>query len=210
MSQISILCDVSKMALLGHSLPFRTPSKCGIFWIAASERAEIAVQDLTGRRHAIGAHHTVTVIQLELDLTMAAGKLIQFLIEKAEDIFLRAKYRRKDADKLEARGQELGAKAAEVFDVAQTQHADADKSEVLGQQFDAEADTQHEIAKTKHEEAAKTEMLAHELKAKSDSQYEIAKVHREVAHDAEKTGSELEAKAVEVETEIQREKKKNP
>ena len=91
--------------------------------------------------------------------THTRAKLVQYLIEKAEAIFLRAKYRHKDAAEAEMRGQEPEAKAAELLDVAQTQRADADKSEVLSQTFDATADAQREFAKTQREQAAKTEML---------------------------------------------------
>src|ERR1039457_210689 len=133
--------------------------------------------------------------------THTRAKLVQYLIEKAEAIFLRAKYRH---------GQESEAKAAELLDVAQTQRADADKSEVLSQTFDATADAQREFAKTKREQAAKIEMLGHKLKAKANAQYEIAKVRREGADESETTGTELEAKAVEIQTGTQRKKKKNP
>ena len=78
---------------------------------------------------------------------MTRAKLVQYLIEKAEAFFLRAKYRHKDATEAEIRGQESEAKAAELLDVAQTQRADADKSEALSQTFNATADAQHEIAK---------------------------------------------------------------
>lgn len=48
------------------------------------------------------------------------AKLVQYLIEKAEAIFLRAKYRHKDAAEAEMHGQESEAKAAELLDVAQS------------------------------------------------------------------------------------------
>jgi hypothetical protein len=53
-------------------------------------------------------------------------------------------------------------------------------------------------------------VLGHKLKAKADAKYEIAKVRREGAGDSETTGNELETKAVEIETELDREKKKSP
>lgn len=134
---------------------------------------------------------------------MTRAKLVQYLVEKAEAIFLRAKYRHKDAAEAEMRGQKSEAKAAELLDVAQAQRADADKSEALSQQFEAKADAQRK-------EAAKTEMLGHALKAKAHAEYEIAKVRREGADESETTGTELEAKAVEIETEIQRNPKNNP
>jgi hypothetical protein len=83
-------------------------------------------------------------------------------------------------------------------------------SAALGQTFDAKADVQYEVARTQREEAAKTEVLGHKLKAKADAKYEIAKVRREGADDSETTGNELETKAVEIETELDREKKKSP
>jgi hypothetical protein len=134
---------------------------------------------------------------------MTLPKIVQFLIEKAETIFLRAKHEREKADKAEKRGQESETRAAELLDVAQTQRADADKAEAFGQQFDAKANTLRK-------EATKTEVLVHQLKAEADAQYEIAKVRREGADDSQTTASKLETKAVEIETEIDREKKKNP
>lgn len=62
MSHIVILCDVSGMALLSHSLPFRTEEQCDILSKSClrTERAELAVQDSMGSGGAVGRHHTVT------------------------------------------------------------------------------------------------------------------------------------------------------
>ena len=135
---------------------------------------------------------------------MTPPKFVQFLIETAERIFVRTKYLRKNADRAEKRGQESETEAAELLHVAQTQRADADKSKALSQKFDAKADAQRK-------EATRTEVLGHQLQAKADAQYEIAKVQREGADNSQTAASELETKAVEIETQIDREKeKKNP
>jgi hypothetical protein len=94
---------------------------------------------------------------------MHRAKLVQYFLDKAEAIFVRAKYWHKDADKTEMRGQELEAKASKLQELAQARRADADKSEELGQQFDAKAEAQHEVARTQREMAAETEVLGHQI-----------------------------------------------
>src|ERR1022692_65748 len=77
--------------------------------------------------------------------THTRAKLVQYLIEKAEAIFLRAKYRHKDAAEAEMRGQESEAKAAELLDVAQRRGAEADDArtwEVRLRHSSGEADEQ--------------------------------------------------------------------
>jgi hypothetical protein len=67
-----ILCDVSKMALLSHSLPSPQWSKCCILYdrCLGTQRAELAVQNLMGSDRAIGGRHTVTRAKSEWSICL--------------------------------------------------------------------------------------------------------------------------------------------
>lgn len=141
---------------------------------------------------------------------MIGAKIIRFLVEKAEDFFLRAKHRYEDADTAAAAGKELKAQSAEVFDLAQAKRAAAAKSEARGKDLDARADAQYDAANALRDEAVTAEIRGNELKASAGAQHEIEKIRRDNADVSEALGNELEAKAVEIGTEMQREKPKRP